>query len=90
MSNANLIASNYEAIQDNKGGIAAAMALDMPYIPSGKTYGMSGGFGFYGGETAFSAAGAFRVNETWQFNAGLATGLDRGETGGRVGFSAAW
>ena len=70
--------------------IAAAMALDMPYIPAGRTFGLSGGFGFYGDETALSAAGAYRMNEHWQFNAGVAAGMDRGETGGRVGFSASW
>ena len=35
-------------------------------------------------------AAAFRLNPTWQLNAGIAKGVDRGSTGARVGFQAAW
>ena len=88
--NTDLIARNSELARDNQAGIAAAMALDMPFIAVGHKYAVSSGFGFYGDETAFSAAGAFRVSDHLQFNAGLSTGLNRGETGGRVGLSASW
>lgn len=88
--NSAMIAENRDAIRDNTAGIAAAIALDSPYVPEGKTFGLSGGVGFYDDESAVAMAAAFRLNKTWQLNAGVTSGVDRGETGGRVGFQAAW
>ena len=89
-SNANLIARNQQDIQDNRAGIAAAFALDTAYVPVGKKFAINGGYGFYDSESAIGASAGYRLNDAWQIDAGVASGMNNGGTGGRVGFSAAW
>jgi autotransporter adhesin len=89
-ANAQGVMANAEGIRANEGGIAAALALDTAYVPLGQTFAVSGGFGFYEGENAIAGSAAFRMNKRFQFNAGLASGLNRGGTGGRAGFQASW
>ena len=88
--NTGLIGRAREDIRENRGGIAAAMALDTPYVPSNKQFALSGGYGHYEDEGALAMAAAYRLNTTWQLNAGVASGIDSGGTGARVGFQAAW
>ena len=81
---------NSQAIAENRGGIAAAIALDTAYVPLGQTWAVSGGYGFYDSEGAFAGSIAYRINDTFQLNGGLTTGTDNGKTGGRAGFQASW
>ena len=89
-ANAGLISGNRDAIRENTAGIAAAIALDTPFVEQGKAFAINGGFGFYDDESAAAFGAAMRLNDTWQVNAGYTKGLNRGEAGGRVGFQASW
>lgn len=70
------IASNARGISSNKEGIATAMALDTPYVSSGRTFALSTGVGAFEGKTAFALNMVCRASDTAQFEAGLAHGFE--------------
>jgi len=89
-SNSAQISSNIDSILDNRAGIASALALDNAYVPIGRTFAVSGGFGNYANESAFAGSVAYRLNDTLQVSGAITSGTDNGRTGARAGFQASW
>ncbi|MBO6753518.1 MAG: YadA-like family protein, partial [Spongiibacter sp.] len=76
-------------IEENRRGIALAMAMKAPYVPTGKRFALSVGGGYFESEEAAALSAALRASESVQFE--FAVGSARESTvGGRVGFTAAW
>ncbi len=67
-------------------GVAMALALDTPALPSDAKFGISGGIGYYQDRTAVTTAFSARINERATFSGGIGVGLDSGEVGARGGF----
>ncbi len=86
---AGLSAVNARVDRANEG-VAMAMALKSPYVPSDKTFALSGGWGTFEGENAFGISGAVRASDYLQFDAGVAFGAGHSTVGGRVGATLAW
>ena len=84
------IRSNSRQIEDNKEGIAMAMALDAPYVPEDRTFAVSAGLGSFEGSQAIAASMGYRFNANTQFDAGITYGMDRDQIGGRIGVTYAW
>jgi len=81
---------NAQEIENNKEGIAMAMALDAPYVPVDATFALSSALGHFEGSSAVAVSMGFRANENVQFDAGVSYGVDRNQVGGRVGMTYAW
>ena len=77
-------------IEENTGGIAIAIAMGGLALPEGKTFAISGNFGFYDGHQAFAAQTAIRLNDTFALTGGVGIGFNNSKAGGRVGVQAAW
>ena len=78
------------SIEDNKEGIAMAMALNTPYVPEDKTFAVSTSLGAFDGTTAMAASMGYRFNANTQLDAGVTYGFDRNQVGGRIGVTYAW
>ena len=78
------------SIEDNKEGIAMAMALSTPYVPEDKTFAVSTSLGAFDGATAMAASMGYRFDANTQFDAGVTYGFDRNQVGGRIGVTYAW
>ena len=77
-------------VEDNKEGIAMAMALNTPYVPDDKTYAVSTSIGSFEGSQALAASMGYRFDANTQFDAGITYGFDRNQVGGRIGVTYAW
>lgn len=84
------IRSQGARIEDNKEGIAMAMALDAPYVPADRTFAVSAGLGSFEGSQALAASMGFRFDANTQFDAGITYSMDRDQVGGRIGVTYAW
>ena len=71
-------------------GVAMALALDSPALPSGTRFGISGGVGVFAGKSAIAMAVTAAVSEVTSVSAGFGLGTDSGEFAGRAGFQFAW
>ena len=67
-----------------------ALAMESPMLPAGTSFGLSGGFGYFDGETAGSASVSARIGTNAALSAGVGVGLGSGEVGARGGFQVAW
>jgi hypothetical protein len=81
---------NRRDIRKANEGVAMALAMDTPAIPSGASFAVSGGIGYYENRTAATAAFSARVGEMSQVSAGVGFGFNSGEVGARAGFQHAW
>jgi hypothetical protein len=86
----NLASINRREIQKANEGVAMALAMDTPAIPSGAHFAVSGGVGYYNNREAATAAFSARIGEMSSFSAGVGVGFNSGEVGARAGFQAAW
>ncbi len=84
------IKENRDAIEDNKEGIAMAMALSAPYVPADRTYALSTSLGAFEGSSAMAVNMGYRISANTQLDAGVTYGFDREQLGGRVGITYAW
>jgi hypothetical protein len=81
---------NRRDIRKANEGVAMALAMETPYLPSGTNMGVAGGIGYYQNRLAGTAAVAARVGTNASVSAGVGLGFDSGEIGARAGFQAAW
>ncbi|TIX51148.1 hypothetical protein E5222_01315 [Alteraurantiacibacter aquimixticola] len=70
-------------------GSALAMAMGGAILPQGASFAVSGGWGTYRGEHAFSLSGVGRLGNNVYAQGGLGVG-ERGGVGGRAGVTLAW
>ena len=81
----------FDKLDDLEEGVAMALALPgVGFLPDDKRVAFNGSVGAFEGSWALAFAGAFKVNETLQFDGGLAVGLNEGNFGGRAGVTLAW
>ncbi len=71
-------------------GVAMALALETPAIPSGAHFALSGGIGGSQGKHSLATAVSVAIGETATVSAGAGYGLNSGEVGYRAGFQFAW
>jgi hypothetical protein len=81
---------NRRGIRKANEGVAMALAMDSPAVPSGANYAVSGGLGYFEDRVAATAAFSARVGEMSSVSAGVGVGFDSGEVGARAGFQVAW
>jgi len=93
----NSFSSARQDIDDNREGVALAIALDAPDFVSGETFGMKMKLATFEGETAFgfSAAGVIAQDVFGQgtrltVDAGVGVGASEGTVGGGVGMQLTW
>jgi len=84
------IASLQHDMKTVQGGVALALALDVPHLETGKRFGVAVNMADFEGTGAFAGGVALRLNETWQVNAGGGFGLNGGAAGGKVGIVGQW
>ena len=84
-------------VDENREGVALALAVDTPDFVAGEKFGMRMNFGTFEGETAlgFSAAGVvaenvFGNNGRVSIDAGLGYGVGEGTFGARAGLQLTW
>ena len=71
-------------------GVAMALAMETPGIPTGASFAISGGVGYFENKAAATAAFSARIGTMSAFSAGVGVGFDSGEVGARAGFQHAW
>ena len=77
------------AIEENRRGVAMAMAIKAPYVPVNQRFALSVGVGSFEKQEAAALSGAIRANDKVQFD--FAIGSGGGSTaGGRIGFTTSW
>jgi len=81
---------NRRGIRKANEGVAMALAMETPAIPSGANFAVSGGVGYYESRAAATAAFSARIGTMSSVSAGVGVGFDSGEIGARAGFQAAW
>ena len=81
---------NRRDIRKANEGVAMALAMESPGLPSGANFAVAGGVGYFQNRVAGTAAFTARVGDMSSFSAGVGFGLDSGEIGARAGFQAAW
>ena len=87
---ATMIDENREGIRNANAGVALALSMESPNLPSGANFGLAGGVGYFDEQVAASVAFAARTGNISSVNAGLGvTGRD-GKVGARAGFQLAW
>ena len=84
------IDSNADDIEENRAGIAIALAMESPYVPANATFALSGGFGYYENESAFAFATSYRASPSFVLSAGVGSGLNEKTVGARVGAQYSW
>ena len=89
-SNSGAIANNSRRISNNEEGIAMAMALSTPYVPTDRSFALSTSVGMFEGSSAMAVNMGFRVSPNVQLDAGITHGFDRSQTGGRLGVTYSW
>ncbi|MDQ3077391.1 MAG: YadA-like family protein [Pseudomonadota bacterium] len=85
-----LVRDNREDIRDANEGVAMALALDSPSVPSGARFAVSGGVGYFKGRSALATAVSAAVSEMALVSAGIGYGFKSKEVGARAGFQFAW
>lgn len=85
-----LVRDNREDIREANEGVAMALALDSPSVPSGARFAMSGGVGYFKGRSALATAVSAAVGEMALVSAGIGYGFKSKEVGARAGFQFAW
>ena len=86
----NLADENRRDIRKANEGVAMALAMETPAIPSGANFAVSGGVGYFQNRAAATTAVSARVGTNASVSAGLGVGFDSGEVGARGGFQVAW
>ena len=71
-------------------GVAMALAMESPALPSGTNFALSGGIGYYQNRAAATTAVTARVGKNASISAGVGFGFNSGEVGARGGFQVAW
>ena len=71
-------------------GVAMALALESPAVPSGAHFAISGGIGGYQGKHSLATAISAAIGEMSTVSAGVGFGLNSGEIGYRAGFQVAF
>ena len=79
-----------DRLDEAEDGIALALSMETPMIPSGKQYAMTMGTGYYNSSNAISAAFAGHINDSMSFSTGAGFGTDTGKFGARCGMTFAW
>ena len=83
--------AKYRALRsENREGTAVALALGGIYLPKDKDNAINMRFGHFEGESALAAAGAFRINENWWADFGVAYGLRHNQLGYSGGVTFSW
>ncbi|NVE94451.1 YadA-like family protein [Altererythrobacter lutimaris] len=83
-------AENRSAIRRANEGVALALSMESPALPSGTSFALSGGIGYFDNAAAGSMAMTARVSDRAAISAGVGVGFDSGEVGARGGFQVAW
>jgi hypothetical protein len=81
---------NQKDIRQADEGVAMAMAMETPAIPSGARYAISGGVGYFKNKMALATAISAAVGEMSQVSAGVSYGFDSQKLGARAGFQFAF
>ncbi|WP_207793855.1 hypothetical protein, partial [Polymorphobacter multimanifer] len=81
---------NRADIRKANEGVAMALAMESPSLPTGANIAIPGGVGCYQTRTAATAAVSFRTGDMSSLSAGVGVGLNTGEVGARGGFQVAW
>ncbi|MFD2031832.1 YadA-like family protein [Ancylobacter dichloromethanicus] len=72
-------------------GVAMAMAMDTPPLPTGKNMALSAQWGTFGGQNALALSSIARIHEDSFFITGsIGLGLNEGTVGGKAGVLFAW
>lgn len=83
--------ATFRRIDENREGVAMALAVAGTLsLPPGKNFALTGNWGTFEGDNALGFSGTARISKNLYFNAGIGSGLSRGTTGGRAGFTALW
>ena len=85
-----LTRDNRDDIREANEGVAMALAMDSPTVPSGAKMALSGGIGYFKNRTALATAISVAVSEMSSVSAGLGYGFNSKEVGARAGFQIAW
>ena len=75
---------------ENREATAVALALGGMQVPLDRDNAVSMRFGNFEGESALAAAGAFRINENWRADFGVAYGLRHNQLGYSGGITFSW
>jgi hypothetical protein len=73
-----------------QGGVALALALDVPHLEAGKRFGVAINMADFDGTGAFAGGVAMRLDSNWQLNAGGGFGFNGGAAGGKIGLVGQW
>lgn len=84
------IASLRSDMKTVQGGVALALALDVPHLEAGKRFGFAANLADFDGTGAFAGGIALRLDQNWQVNAGGGFGFNGGANGGKVGVTGQW
>ncbi|MEM9029071.1 MAG: hypothetical protein AAGC70_11945 [Pseudomonadota bacterium] len=77
-------------IDENREGIAVAMAMSGLVLPAGRDYAVAVNWGHWDGKSALAGQTALKLNNTFTFIGAVGVGTDSGKAGGRLGFVASW
>ncbi len=86
----NLSDINRREVQKANEGVAMALAMESPALPSGTNFALSGGVGYYNKRSAATTAISARIGQNASISGGVGVGLNSGEVGARGGFQVAW
>jgi hypothetical protein len=86
----NLSDINRRDIRKANEGVAMALAMDTPFLPSEANFAVSGGVGYFRDRLSGSASFAARVGPMTSFTGGVGVGFESGSVGARAGFQHAW
>lgn len=81
--------ATYQGIGKANEGVAISFAMPMPFVPDGKTFAITGNWGYFENTNALALSGALKVNDNLYLNGGLGFGVDYGTVGSRAGFMLA-
>jgi hypothetical protein len=85
-----LAKQNRQGIKAANGGVAMALAMESPAVPSGKSFAISGGVGNFKGQTSLSMALSVAVGEAATVSAGVGYSVNQKDVGTRAGFQIAF
>lgn len=82
--------ANRVAIGRANEGVALALAMESPAVPSDAKFALSLGIGTWEGRSSIGGALALRLSDRAVFSAGGGAGMRSGKVGGRAGVQFAW
>ncbi len=85
-----LARDNRNDIREANEGVAMALAMDSPTVPSGARMALSGGIGYFKNRAALASAISVAIGDMSSVSAGLGYGFRSKEVGARAGFQIAW